>query len=353
MGCNYLREQWVNQMTRSLVLSNPDKKESEIREFVEKQYDDHYTEHKACIYNSYENITYDTTLGECVDWIQSFRPLIAESGVFFYPKSMKRNLNTEIIKESMLDARTVHKAEKFAALDAGDTFLAAVKDSQQLNDKKAANSGYGAEGQRSSFLFNMHSAMSVTASGRGQLSTAGQCIENIMADYVKFFDMNEFFTWIDHIVQEKPEWKFDAFDVIDQVPSKSQWVKRYTKKFLHHGFCNEEMLENTYDKLTDELRIRSYYKSNMYEFFRNFIPKQLFTELYAKDCKFHKKNKDGTEKAPYFVDPNDVPDSMKDDLELMIAMVLEFVGYQYGVFRYEDRFRYQKRACVPVSDTDS
>ena len=143
MGSTFLQEHWVDRMTQSLSLINPDLSEREIRKFVEEEYGKAFTDHKAVIYNSYENITYHTTLGETLDWIQSFKPLIAESGVFFYPKSMKRNLNTEIIKECMLDARTIHKKEMFAALDAGDAFTASVKDIQQGNDKIAANSGYG------------------------------------------------------------------------------------------------------------------------------------------------------------------------------------------------------------------
>lgn len=353
MACNFLRKRWIDAMTQSLKLTNPELSGKEIREFVEAEYEKKYTEHDAKIYNSYENIVYNTTLGECVDWIQSFKPLIAESGVFFYPKHMKRNLNTEIIKECMLDARTIHKKEKFAALDAGDVFLANVKDIQQTNDKKAANSGYGAEGQRSSFLFNMHSAMSVTSCGRGQLSTAGQCIENILGDYVKFFNMDEFYTWINHIVNEQSEWSFKTFDVVDEVPSQKEWVNRFKSKFLHETFMNESKVIQVYQTLSDEFRARTFYKANIEALFQNFGPKSLITKIALKECKFKKKNKDGSEKDPYFVDPNEVPDSIKDDLDLLIKIVLEFVNYRYGVFRYEDRFRYQKRACVPVSDTDS
>ena len=351
--CKYLQKNWVSQVVQALQLINPDMTHSELVSFAEKEFRKHYTDHKAVIFNSYENITFHTTLGETVDWIQSFRPLIAESGVFFYPKDQKRNLNIEIIKECMLDARTIHKAEKFAALDAGDVFLASTKDIQQANDKKAANSGYGAEGQRSSFLFNMHSAMSVTSCGRGQLSTASQCIENLMADYVKFFNMDEFFTYINHIANEKHEWKFDVNQVVDEVPNEDQYTKRFLGKFLHVTFADEDKIRKVYQNLSDELRIRTYYKANLLEFLSNFMPRRILTEIMSMKCKFKKLNKDGTEKPHYFIDPNDVPDSIQEPLDLLTSMVMEFVLYKYGVFRYEDRMRYQKRYGIPVSDTDS
>lgn len=339
MASAYLHDRWVEEMTTALTLSNPDKDPSDIRKFVEKKYKERYTEHAVQIYNSYENITYDTLLGETLDWIQSFKPLIAESGVFFYPKHMKRNLNTEIIKDCMLDARTIHKAEMFAALEAGDSFLASTKDIQQANDKKAANSGYGAEGQRSSFLFNMHSAMSVTSCGRGQLSTVSQCIENLLADYMKFFNMDEFFTWINHIIAEKNEWEFDTFKIINRIPSRKEYVNRFISKFLHHTFADTNKIEALYDSLDDEMRVRTYYKANIHEFFRNCVPQRLVGDIATTKCEF--------------INPNKAPDEIADDLKYLTQLVMEFVNYRYGIFRYEDRMRYQKRSVIPVSDTDS
>lgn len=340
MGKSYLKTRWISEVTSALALSNPDMSVEEIQQYAEKKYNEQFTDHNVKIFNSYENITYDTTLSGTLDWIQSFKPLIAESGVFFYPKHMKRNLNTEIIKECMLDARDIHKAEKFKALDVGDVFLASVKDIQQSNDKKAANSGYGAEGQRSSFLFNMHSAMSVTACGRSQLSTAAQCIENLLSDFVKFFNMDEFYTWINNILGEKDRWKFNTFDIIDKVPDRNAYIHRFSTKFLHHTLVDEDQIGKVYDSLDDELRIRTYYKSQIYEFFSNVRkPASIITDIAFSDVDF--------------IDPNKVPKEIADDLESLTALILEFVGYQYGVFRYEDRMKYMKRAVVPVSDTDS
>lgn len=337
---SYMRTEWIRSMTDSLALIHPEVSRSEIESRVIKLYQSRFTDHPAAIYNNYENTVTSTSLSEITDWVQVAHPLIAESGVFFFPKSVKRNVNVEIIKECMLDARTIHKKEKFKALDEGDMFLAAVKDLQQANDKKAANSGYGAEGQSSSFLYNVHSAMSVTSCGRGQISTAMQCFDNLFSDYVKFFNMDEFFTWVNHIRDERVEWKYSTFDIVDHVPSKEAWVERVCGKFLHHSLCNRDMVEIAYDNMDDELRARTHYKSNMRAFFSdNWKP----TKIY---CDIMNIRED-------FVDPNDVPVSMKDDVDKLTDIVNEFVGYKYSVFRYEDRGKYQKRANIIVTDTDS
>ena len=344
----WLKDNWMERMRYVLSLQYPNATKEQIDRFVQKKFDECYTDHNTEIYNSYENISFHTTLGETVDWFQSFKPLMAESGVYFYPKNMKRNVNTEIIKECMLDARTIHKKEKFEALAIGDEFTARVKDKQQLNDKTAANSGYGAEGQSSSFLFNMHSAMSVTASGRGQLSTATLTIENFLADYVKFWSMDEFYNHIYNITSEKHEWKYSVSKMIDIIPSREQWVKRFKRKFLHQSLYDEESIYRVYDSLSDEMRIRLYYKCNMTEFFLNKYPRYLLSDLMCTPIEFKKEHD-----VRAFIDPNDVPDSWKDKLGILTEVVLEYVGYRYSQFRYEDKTRYMKRAVVPVSDTDS
>ena len=334
-----LENNWIMRMSQAMQMTHPDVPPEKIERIVANIYKKRVKNTDVQVFNNYENIVANTTLIDLVDWFQSSKPLIAESGVYFYQKSQRRNVNVEIIKECMLDARTIHKAEKFEAMKRGDTFQAAVKDIQQANDKKAANSGYGAEGQSSSFLYNIHSAMSVTSCGRGQISTACQCFENLLADNVKFFHMNEFFNWVYNITHERPEWKFDTFDIVSIVPSRKQFISRFLSKFGHITLANETMIGQVYDSLDDELRIRVYYKANIREFLLNRRPSDLYADIANMDVPF--------------VDPNDIPKELEKKLKKLTSMVIEFVGYKYSVFRYEDRTKYQKRAVAIVIDTDS
>lgn len=337
---NVLEKEWTERMVQIMRIKFPEQSEDTIRGYVAKVYQARVKNTKVRVYNSYEEISANTTLLDLLDWVISKKVLLAESGVMFFPKSMKRNLNVEIIKECMLDARKIHKKEKFKAMDAGDIFLASVKDIQQLNDKKAANSGYGAEGESSSFLYNMHSAMSVTSCGRGQLSTACQCFENLLADNVKFFSVDEFYTFVYNIITEEDEWHYDTLSVIPIVPSKEQFVERFRKKFGHESLFNELQIENCYVGLSDTQRIRVYYKANLEEFLRFPKPRTLMTKIaYMEDVKF--------------IDPNDIPKELDKPVHKLVDMIIEFVGYKYGVFRYEDRTKYQPRAVTPIMDETS
>lgn len=334
-----LKHEWISRMTMAMCATHPDVERSKIESMVAQIYAKRVKDTQVQIYNNYENTLAGTSLYHLVDWFNGSKPLIAESGVYFYPKSQKRNVNVEIIKDDMLDIRKIHKKEKFKAMQAGDEFLASVKDLQQANDKKAANSGYGAEGQSSSFLYNIHSAMSVTSCGRGQISTACQCFENLLEDNVLFFHMTEFYNWVYNIIHEQPDWKFDVWDIVGITPSRNQFIERYTKKFGHETLCNPEQIGQVYDSLSDEMRIRVYYKANIREFLSLRKPSDLFSDIACSDTEF--------------IDPNIIPEEIKPAVDTLTAWVLEFVAYRHGIFRYEDRTRYQKRKCTIVIDTDS
>lgn len=293
-------------MTESLCHTHPDKSREKIEAFVEKKFKERYQDHSAVIYNSYENTVADTSLNQVLDWIQVDKPLIAESGVFFYPKDKKRNVNVEIIKECMLDRRVIDKNAMYEYMKKGDTFNAAVKDLAQANDKKAANSGYGAEGQSSSFFYNTHSAMSVTSCGRGQISTACQCFDNLLADYVKFFDMNEFHTWVNHICSENQIENFQRKMSLISFQVK-EFVRRYVSKFLHESLVDVSAIERTYDYLNPEERIRVYYKANLHKFLLNNKIRNVYAKISGSKCDF--------------VDPNNIPDEIYPEVILLSELV--------------------------------
>lgn len=335
----YLKEQWVNRMVQALKMKHPEQEEKSLRKRVEKLFDEKFTDTKCSIYNNYDEVEYNTSLSETLDWLDGTKPLVCESGVFFHQKNVLRSLNTEIIKECQLDMRDIHKAEKFKAKEAGDTITELVKDLQQKNDKKAANSGYGAEAEKSSFLYNLHSAMSVTASGRGQLSTAMQSMENFFADNVQFFGEDDFMIHVMNIVNEKRDWVFKVGDYIPHTPKKSQFVERFRTKFRNKHAIPEDTIKGVYDFLDDEMRCRVYYKCNIREFLTLPKIKKLYQAIADTPCNF--------------IDPNKVPPEIMQYVNKLQDLMIEFVNYKHSVYKYEDRSKSLTRKVIIVSDTDS
>ena len=334
-----VREQWVKTMTDALVLKHPGISRDKIRKQVDEIFEKRFRDTKCQIYDNYNENIYDITLAGTLDWIRQKNPLICESGVFFHQKSECRSLQTEIIKECMLDTRDIHKGEKFKAMEAGDIVTANIKEIQQTNDKKAANSGYGAEGEKSSFLFNLHSAMSVTAAGRGQLSTALQSMENYFADNVKFFAEDDFMVHVLNIVGEKNDWKFLTGDYVPEVPTKEQFVSRFVGKFRNPKKAPVKSIERVYESLDDEMRKRVFYKCYMRAFLM--LPK------------IRKILEDIAHTNAQFIDPNKIVPELAEHVGRLQDLAVEFVNYKHSIYKYEDRSKSLPRAVITTADTDS
>lgn len=334
-----IRDKWVHEMTNALALKHPDVPRDKIRQQVDEIFEKKFKDTKCQIYDNYNESVYDITLAQTLDWIKNKNPLICESGVFFHQKSECRSLQTEIIKECMLDMRDIHKGEKFKAMEAGDTITAGIKDIQQGNDKKAANSGYGAEGEKSSFLFNLHSAMSVTAAGRGQLSTALQSMENYFADYVKFFGEDDFLVHVMNIMDEQNEWQFVTDDYIPETPTKKQFVARFAGKFLNKRKAPIATIEKVYEALNDEMRKRVFYKCYMRAFLMLPRIKEILNTIARTKVEF--------------IDPNKIVPELSESITRLQALAIEFVNYKHSVYKYEDRSKSLPRAVITTADTDS
>ena len=148
--------------------------------------------------------------------------------------------------------------------------------------------------------------------------------------------MTEFYNWVYNIIHEEPDWKYNVWDVVGISPSRQQFIDRYTKKFGHESLCNPEEIGQVYDSLSDEMRIRVYYKANIREFLSLKKPAYLYSDIACADVEF--------------IDPNIMPEEIKPMIDKLTDWVLEFVAYKHGIFRYEDRTRYQKRKCTIVID---
>ena len=93
-----LKDNWVDRMVEVMMVTHPNVPSHKIREIVERTYDSRAKDTQVQIFNNYENQLADTSLVRMVDWYHKAKPLIAESGVYFYQKDKKRNVNVEIIK---------------------------------------------------------------------------------------------------------------------------------------------------------------------------------------------------------------------------------------------------------------
>ena len=76
-----LKNQWIMRMSMAMEMTHPDVPKDQIESMVAKIYEKRVRNPQVQLYNNYENTVADANLLYMVDWYQSYKPLIAESGV--------------------------------------------------------------------------------------------------------------------------------------------------------------------------------------------------------------------------------------------------------------------------------
>ena len=217
--------------------------------------------------------------------------------------------------------------------------LAKKKDLEQGRLKVIANSEYGVSGLSSSWFFNMACASATTARGQALISTAFNAFEDFLSDSVSFNNMDECLTFIKNIISEKSiRKKKDSTWIKDK--NIAEVTERLKSKFAVDEDCDIKLIQKILSNLGQEDLNRIFYKSNMYEFFRN-----------SKKAKQLIKNI--VECPKEFMEPKKPNKWIKSDLDSLRSAIMEYVHYNYQFTNRVTRLKSAKRYSVVVIDTDS
>lgn len=343
------KEKWITEMVNKIKLCNPNDDIKQIVEFVTKMYNKNFKDSKCRIYNNYEKEEVNTTINSVINWLYVKKPILTESGSLFKQHDQCFNPNTTILN-SKLKERNVAKKEKFKYMNLSNSEidldkkseyyeLFKKKDLKQSRLKVIANSEYGVSGLPSSWFFNMACASATTSRGQALISTAFNAFEDFLSDSVTFDNMDECLMFIDNIIGEKSirdknDNKWVNNKTIDDV------FERLYLKFTNAEDCDIKIIKNILSNLDQENLNRIFYKSNMYEFFRNSKKaKQLLKNIVQCPKKF--------------MDPKKPNDYIKNDLDKLRSAIIEYVHYNYQFVNRVTRLKTRKRKSVVVIDTDS
>lgn len=195
-----------------------------------------------------------------------------------------------------------------------------------------------------SLLYNINVATSITSQGRALVSSMTLFFEMFLADNVKFGSLNEVLEFIDHIVTEKHERKFNDYDILDDPQVLVEDV--FSKIILECGYRwvpNEEEMDiiwRVLNNLSREDLSRVYYKNNLYEFASNKFVLNLVTGMIKKL------------KRPMY-NSLKVPEEIQYDIKLFSDLLYEYVYYHYMFIDRTDRCDNMIKSVTMVSDTDS
>ena len=333
-------QKYKDTTKRILRMSFPNMRESDFDEAIDYSINKRYQEHPAQVVNNYKNQTINLTLLEVADYIFSREPILTGYGVMFKKHGTVPNPLAKVI-QSFLDNRDKDKKMMF-------TFEKGSEDYEHWNliqalDKIDANGVFGILTMCASLVYNIHVGASILAQSRSQISELSMLFEMFLANNVKFGSLDEIVVYIDNIVQERSQRKFNDRDVLDADVPLHQVFGHLIMMCGWLWIPDEEDMQIIWDILQnlpqDDLN-RIYYKNNLYEFVSNTSMKNALYQI------MHELNE------PY-LNPMKPPKEIEPELDLYRDLILEYVYYSYMIPDRVDRNANMIKSVIMISDTDS
>ncbi len=366
-------EKYKEDAIEAFKVMHPEWDEAKMEKIIQKMINESISVPECTIDNNYTQQRRDTNLLTIVDWSFDRKPLIAGNGTFYKNQHEAINPIANMLSD-FLTTRKRLKKEMFALPDKTVRKYFDL-DLQQSIEKINANSYYGASGMPSSAFYSTWSGPATTSTAQSVISTAYSTFEAFISDNFYFYDINECFNWLKAAMKK-----------IKKDSSIDSWVKRKDSSDVYYKLKNMfikwndsfEPLLKDYLKNLDEVSLtRIYYFNKLEEFTRDHdeiinMNKHIINETQVYECvnkkdpdweskidkKFVGKFEDAEKYNAYvckkaFMDPNDPPKEIIDDLDILSKYYLKYVYLRYSVFDRIYRLKNFGRKCVTVIDTDS
>ena len=295
----------------------------------------------AVIKNNYNNKQINSTVLEVLDYIMSCEPIVTSAGVFFKKHKESDNPLARMIR-SFVDLRKIHKKEMFKYPKGSAQFE--KYNLLQLLDKLDGNATYGCLGSPTSLYYNIYTAEAITRQGRSYISCSIMLFESFLSNNVKFNNLNEVITFINNVVNEKHERKFNDKLILDRdIMIEEAFFKVMNTADMMVWVPTEKEMSLVWEYLlglTQEDLNRVYYKNNLYSFAELPVVMNMIINTLSK-------------LEEPFMNPNEPPEYIMNDLEAIYDLMYEYVYYHYFYIDKLDRIEYMKRDICIICDTDS
>lgn len=362
------REEMVDHLCRI----HPEWDRDEVYDFVTKEMASKIQNPEVELDNNFEHIHKNASLLSVIKFLETKKPNIAGNGTFYKSQHEAENPTAYMLSDMLKDRKRVKK--QMFSYDP-DSDIYANLDRQQATIKININSYYGASGMKASAFFSLWSGPACTGAAQSVITTTETAFEGFFADNFLFLDMDDCLHWCKEIISQDYEiedWVTPAYagDVFDRLKDHFLPQKQWNR------YVDFEILAKYLKSLTQDELTKIYYKNNLTGFIganqkmidlyesifsgidfpdyaetEDDIPKKV-RDNYVKDKNPVKKYNSDIDRMR-FMDPNSVPDSIKDKVKTMSQYMLKYVYDRQIQFDKIYRLKNFYRKTVVVVDTDS
>ena len=324
---------------RNLSKVFPTLSEDEILTALDMIVDKRYIKKDCTLNNNYTEEFVETDIAQMSNYIINKSPIMVANGCLFKQYEKELTPMYQLIT-SFTDNRSKFKKEMFKYEKGSEKFN--KYNMLQLLAKRDNNALYGVIGNYSSALYNLYIATGITRTGRALISHAITFFESFFTNNVKFHSINEAITFIDRVSREPSI--FPSELVLDQPVEIDDVFYKIMDTFDRNYFGDlREEMEIIWDLLlnqSQETLNKLFYKNNALQFCDNSYMKNYIAMTLSK-------------LEDTFVDPNEPPENIKDNLDHMFDVLKEWCYMRYIVVDKIDRSATMKRDISIITDTDS
>ena len=330
---------WRKEAKNKLSFMRPDLTKEQIDKYLDKVVEKKFVNPPCLLDNNYIHKTIKSNLSAIYDWIKIKKPIIGGYAVFFKNQHESINFITRMTEKFLISRKKIKSGMKEILEAMGpDSYEYKQADRLQATEKVCGNSIYGCGGAKVSFMYNLYTAASTTATAQSLISTACEAFEGFLTNNVKFYDFDEIVSYVHNIIEEK--FKIPVKEVRPRSIKEVQ--KHLTKMCFIPRKVDQDKLFNLLRQLTDEELTRVFYKNNLYAFILscNTVMKHLRTFMKITD----------SFRAP---EPKFITEEMRYHIDSIWPYLSEFVHYKHPIYNRIFRLKTSKRKAVLVIDTDS
>lgn len=334
-------QEYEQVMVDGLKHSFPLLNECELREAIQYSITNRLENKPAYLENNYTKQRVDGTVLDILNYIQNLEPIMTSSGVLFKKHKEADNPLSRMIM-GFINQRAIYKKTMFKYPKGSELFER--YNLFQLLEKLNANATYGVLGAPTSMYYNIYVAEAITRQGRSYISCSIMLFESFLANNVKFNNLNEVITFINNVQHEKSKRKLIDNYILDRnITLEECFFKLINTADMMIWIPTDEEMARVWEYLqglSQEDLNRLYYKNNLYSFVDLPVVSNLIIKILS-------------ELEEPFMDPNKPPKKIKEDLDLLVEMMKEYVYYPHFYIDKLDRIEYMQRDIVVISDTDS
>ena len=363
-----IKRKFIKEATKTLLQMDPTLPKEQVKDVLEHIWKSRLSDPTIIMDN---NVTGDgamITLTKLCNWIDDKQPVVSGNATFYCQPSVLLSPTSNMLR-SLKKGRKAVKKQMFKFKAGSDEYDAL--DLDQGNKKVIMNAEYGGSGTPTAAFYTKYSPAATTLMAQSIITTMAAFFEGFIGDRQIFFNINECFDWMNIVITKtekipkwikRPYWK----EVSDRI--KKHLYTAYSKHF--------PAIEAYIQNCTSDQLVYLYYANNLNQFIQDHPPIQLLlsnilTKLPSYEAAINDIPHEFYSKFPYsedgshiesfnrwmskemFLNPYDIPDIIKDDMDQFVTIVNQFVFVEYITPDSIVKLNNHKRNTVLLVDTDS